>query len=347
MSALLVVAAVVLLGAACVAVAVWSASLVAAPERLEAQAAGGVSGAAAGLRAARDPGGATALVQVLVPLAGTFAGWAAVVLIRRSGYDISVWWTVLAFIPVVVVTMLMVEMVPRSAALSSPERVLSVLGWPQRVLSTALGPFVNLCGWLAGALLVPVGMWLDGGAGRAHSAEELAALLGGAGAVRATGGSRDLFAGALGFLQVRVGDVMAPATDIVTVPHTSTVREAEALVRRSGHSRVLVVGAGGEVTGFLHAKDLIALDPEQRSGLLPAGLVRVALRVEPDDRLEDVLPRMRRARRHVAVVTRGVEVLGLVTLEDVLEAIVGDIHDESDRGGPAGGVPGAGSEETA
>ena len=69
-----------------------------------------------------------------------------------------------------------------------------------------------------------------------------------------------------------------------------------------------------------------------------AAVVRVALRVRPDDRLSDVLPRMRRARRHVAVVAdrddRGVErVVGLVTLEDVLEAIVGDIRDEWDRPG--------------
>jgi CBS domain containing-hemolysin-like protein len=125
--------------------------------------------------------------------------------------------------------------------------------------------------------------------------------------------------------------VMARRDRIVTVPSTSTVAEAERLLNRSGHSRVLVVGRDGRVTGFLHAKDLIALPPERRNGLLPAGLVRVALRVGPQDRLEEVLPRMRRARRHVAVVEEGGEVLGLVTLEDVLEAIVGDISDESDQ----------------
>ena len=92
-----------------------------------------------------------------------------------------------------------------------------------------------------------------------------------------------------------------------------------------------------DVVGFLHAKDLLRLPADQRDGLLPPGLVRVALRVRPDERLPDLLPRMRRARRHVAVVAeadeRGVNrVLGLVTLEDILEAIVGDIRDESDRG---------------
>jgi CBS domain containing-hemolysin-like protein len=135
---------------------------------------------------------------------------------------------------------------------------------------------------------------------------------------------------------------MAPRDQLVTVPTTATVAEAEDLVHRSGHSRVLVVGSGpDDVAGFLHAKDLLRLPADQRDGLLPPGLVRVALRVRPDERLTDLLPRMRRARRHVAVVSDrdaagAGPVLGLVTLEDILESIVGDIRDESDRAaGPA------------
>ena len=139
--------------------------------------------------------------------------------------------------------------------------------------------------------------------------------------------------------QTFVAEVMAPASQLVTVPTTATVARAEELVHRSGHSRVLVVGASSDdVVGFLHAKDLLRIADEDRDGLLPSGLVRVALRVRAEDRLSDLLPRMRRARRHVAVVSerddRGVErVVGLVTLEDVLEAIVGDIRDEWDRPG--------------
>jgi CBS domain containing-hemolysin-like protein len=59
----------------------------------------------------------------------------------------------------------------------------------------------------------------------------------------------------------------------------------------------------------------------------------VALSVKSDDRLEDLMQKMRRTRRHVAVVMHHGHLLGLVTLEDILEAIVGEISDESD-GGP-------------
>ncbi len=133
---------------------------------------------------------------------------------------------------------------------------------------------------------------------------------------------------------------MAQRTQLVTVPHTVTVAEAETLVHRSGHSRVLVLGEGpDEVVGFLHVKDLIALDAGHRDQFLPPGIVRIALRVRPDEPLDGVLVRMRRARRHVAVVLDAGRVVGLVTLEDLLESLVGDIRDETDRGRDHHGRP--------
>jgi CBS domain containing-hemolysin-like protein len=142
----------------------------------------------------------------------------------------------------------------------------------------------------------------------------------------------DLLSGALGFLRITVGEVMAPRADLVTVPSTATLQQAESLIHDSGHSRVLVTAEHtDEVMGFLHAKDLLRYGDEPPWGALPQGLVRVAQRVRPGETLADVLPKMRHARRHVAVVVEDGELLGLVTLEDLLEAIVGEITDESDK----------------
>lgn len=331
-AAALVVPAVAVVTA--IAVAVRAARPLVAAERLEELADGGSMGAAAALRTLEEPDRGAGFVQVLVGAGSVLSGWLALAAVRGTAGALSAGRIVVAvavFAACAAVLVVVGELVPRAAALAAPGRVMVRLGVPYRVVVAVVGPFVTLSGWVAGALLLPFGMWLDGGRGRAHSTDELAELVAGlddGGPFDVAG--RRLLAGALGFLDVRVRDVMARAERIVTVPHTSTVAEAEQLVHRSGHSRVLVVGASGEVTGFLHAKDLIALPREQRRGFLPAGLVRVALRVGPDDRLEDVLPRMRRARRHVAVVESEGRVLGLVTLEDVLEAIVGDIRDESD-----------------
>lgn len=278
------------------------------------------------VRAVEEPERSAGVLQVVLPVAAVVLGWVVAVAVRRW-IDTSAVALLLAALVAGFVALVLVDALPRAAALAAPERTDRALTWPYRVLAVVAGPAVTVSGWVAGAVLLPVGMWLDAGRGRGHTADELAELVGDEG--RSDRGP-DLLAGALGFPDARVEEVMARREQLVTVPRTSTVARAEDLVHRSGHSRVLVVGDSGEVTGFLHAKDLLAVPKEQRAGFLPAGLVRVALRVEPQDHLRDVLLRMRRARRHVAVVEEGTELVGLVTLEDVLEAIVGDIRDETD-----------------
>jgi CBS domain containing-hemolysin-like protein len=83
--------------------------------------------------------------------------------------------------------------------------------------------------------------------------------------------------------------------------------------------------------GFFHAKDLLTLPADARERPLPLGRLRRMLIVDPGGTLEDVLLTMQRARVHLAVVrgTEG-EPVGMVSLEDLLEQLVGDIRDESD-----------------
>lgn len=224
------------------------------------------------------------------------------------------------------------EMVPKSLALSSPERTVVMLAPLNRGITFLLTPVVvvlnTLGNWGTRLLRVEPADELS----QSHTAMEIAAMV----EESAAGGEIEhdehlLLSGALGFLSVTVQEVMTPRDRLVTVPSSATLGEAEALVHRSGHSRVLVTSpVDGDVVGFLHVKDLIRNDGEPDAPL-PVGLVRTALKVSPDAVLPDVLPRMRRARRHVAVVAEGAAVRGLVTLEDLLEAIVGDISDESDR----------------
>lgn len=225
------------------------------------------------------------------------------------------------------------EMVPKSVALAKPEATLMLLAPAHRAVTTALRPVVwglNGLGLLGARLLrVEPADELT----QAHTPEELSVMLDEAAARgQLAAGEADLLTGALGFLRVHVHEVMVPARDLVMVPATATVAEAESLLVRSGHSRVLVTD-GDEVIGFLHVKDLLAHEEMAGADLLPPGLVRVALRVDADETLPDVLLKMRRARRHVAVVSGNSDspIGGLVTMEDILEAIVGEITDESDK----------------
>lgn len=322
-------------------------------ERLEQLQATGLRGAGTALAALRDPGRPLATSQLGISVVSVLLGWAIAPLLgapvewvlEQASVPTDLAVPVALAVGLLVVTLLHVvagEVVPRAVAGAAPERVAAQLCGVHRVVVVALRPAVAVLFGVAARLARVLGA--DPGAQRdTRTSAELAELVGESMAGGALDDAeRDLLAGAFAFAGITVGDVMARRDDLVTVPNTATVEQAESLVLHSGHSRVLVVGGDDQVIGFLHVKDLIVLDGRP-DDLLPSGLVRVALRVRPDDGLDAVLLRMRRARRHVAVVVdegggggaeRRDQLVGLVTLEDILEAIVGDIRDESDRGEP-------------
>ncbi|MFV0317796.1 MAG: hemolysin family protein [Microthrixaceae bacterium] len=350
----LVVVGVLLIVANGFFVAVEFALLAARRGRIEKWAEEGRTGAGSALTGMRSLNVQLAACQLGITAMSLMLGWiiepvlggAIEDLLHRSALPegvsavigLGIALTLLSF-----VHMVAGEMVPKSLALAAPESTLVALAPIHRALTAVLKPVVVSLNWLGimGTRLMRVEPADE--LTQAHTPEELGAMLDEA----AAGGQLDAteagrLAGALTFRRLNVGDVMAAAAELVTVPATATVADAEELLARSGHSRVLVTD-GAAVVGFLHVKDLLA-NPQANSGdLLPAGVVRVALRVTPDESLPDVLFKMRRARRHVAAVQRPgpasddvPELVGLVTMEDLLEAIVGDIRDESDQVGESG-----------
>jgi CBS domain containing-hemolysin-like protein len=168
----------------------------------------------------------------------------------------------------------------------------------------------------------------------AHTADEFASMLAES---REEGLLEDfehaLLRGALEFDERPVSEVMVPRDDVVVVLESATVRAVERLVVDRGHSRLVVVSSDlDDAVGFVHAKDLLTLSARAQDAPLPARLIR-GLVVQPETRtLGEVLLAMRTARIHLALVV-GADggARGLVTLEDLLEELVGEIMDESDR----------------
>ena len=124
---------------------------------------------------------------------------------------------------------------------------------------------------------------------------------------------------------------MVPRERISTVPSTATPADVEAVVLSLGHSRLPVLGPGGldDVLGFVHAKDLLQLPEDAARRPLAPRLLRRMLVVPRERTLEDLLLAMRRSRVHFALVTEADgTTAGIVTLDDLLEELVGDITDE-------------------
>ena len=132
---------------------------------------------------------------------------------------------------------------------------------------------------------------------------------------------------------MRVRDIMVPRSHLVVVQEDLGVEDMLAIVANSGHSRFPVVDESlDEVVGILLAKDLTHYhDEESRSAFVLKDILRPAVFVPESKRLNVLLKDFRQSRNHMAMVIDEYSgVAGLITIEDVLEQIVGEIDDEHD-----------------
>jgi len=143
---------------------------------------------------------------------------------------------------------------------------------------------------------------------------------------------RALIANVLRLRGTTADDVMVPRADIVAIPVDASLDAALAMMRREGHSRLPVYREQlDDVVGMVHIKDVFAYcgRPEEFS---LEKILRKPLMVAPQTPVLDLLLQMRQARVHLALVVDeygGID--GLVTIEDLVETIVGDIFDEHDE----------------
>jgi CBS domain containing-hemolysin-like protein len=127
-------------------------------------------------------------------------------------------------------------------------------------------------------------------------------------------------------------DVMVPRADIMAIPESHSLTETIALIQTEGHSRYPIYRAGlDDIVGMVHIKDVFAAIGKEAEFSL-AAILRRPLFVVPSIPVLDLLLQMRQARVHMALVVDeygGID--GLITIEDLVETIVGDISDEHDE----------------
>jgi len=143
---------------------------------------------------------------------------------------------------------------------------------------------------------------------------------------------RALIANVLRLRGTTADDVMVPRADIVAIPVDTSLDQALDLIRREGHSRMPVFREQlDDIVGMVHIKDVFAYVGRPDAFQLEA-IVRKPLMVAPQIPVLDLLLQMRQARMHLALVVDeygGID--GLVTIEDLVETITGDIADEHDE----------------
>ncbi|MFA6302219.1 MAG: transporter associated domain-containing protein [Legionella sp.] len=138
--------------------------------------------------------------------------------------------------------------------------------------------------------------------------------------------------GAISFSKMRVRDIMLPKNQMICLQQNDEYSEIIKVVTRTGHSRFPVVDENsGEIVGILHAKDLLRTQAESLESFDLLDMCRLATFVPESRRLDSLLSEFRSNRNHMAIVVDEYgSVAGFVTIEDIIEQIIGDIEDEFD-----------------
>jgi putative hemolysin len=224
------------------------------------------------------------------------------------------------------------ELAPKAIALDRPGPVALWCAGPLIWFSRLTRPAIWLMNGCGNALLRLLGVRPAGEAGHVHSAEELRLLVSEAsesGQLRPDQGR--LLGNVFALSRRRVIDVMVPRLRVCAVPRTVSRDELLDRLCEEGYTRLPVYdGSVDKVIGVLHAKDVFHLVARTKAVVLEDA-IRPVIELPPDLPVMVALARFRRARQHLALV-RAVDgpLLGIVTLEDVLEEIVGEIEDEHD-----------------
>ncbi len=143
----------------------------------------------------------------------------------------------------------------------------------------------------------------------------------------------EIIEGALHVSDQQVREIMIPRSQMVVIQHDATLEDILKLVIDSSHSRFPVIGDNADdITGILLAKELLPLVLTGRENFDMAKVVRPATIIPESKRLNVLLREFREQRYHMAIVVDEYGgIAGLITIEDILEEIVGDIEDETDE----------------
>jgi CBS domain containing-hemolysin-like protein len=242
--------------------------------------------------------------------------------------------SVLAMVIATIFSMIIGEMVPKTLAISTPLATAKWVAGPVRWFALAFKPFIHVLNGTANAALRAMGVEPQEELSAARSPAELASLI----RTSAEAGTLDLgtarlVTASLTFGAQTAADVMTPRSRATAIDRSASVRECVELARQTGHSRFPVIDDDwDDVDGVVHVKKAIAVPHERRDDVPVSALMTPPLVVPETIRLDPLLIHLRDSGQQFAIVVDEYGgTSGVVTLEDLIEEIVGEVSDEHDR----------------
>lgn len=229
------------------------------------------------------------------------------------------------------------ELVPKNVAISHPYPTALRVGVPMLMVNGLLTPIISVLNAAANRTVRLLGIEPREELAGVRSLEELELIIraSGEGGMLSTE-ELDLLTRSIAFTANLTSDVMIPRVNVVGLPATASVRDLQRAAIQSGHSRFPVYGDDlDDIRGVAHVKDSLRVPAERRDGEALVDHMRPALVIPDSQPLETVLFELRTRGSGLAIVTDEYGgTAGIVTSEDLLEEIVGEIRDEYDRDEP-------------
>lgn len=240
---------------------------------------------------------------------------------------------VLGFLVIISVTVVLGEIVPKALALARTERIAMAVVGPVQAFTAVVRPFVWLLERLSALTLRLFGMRTDIRLGRGHTEQELKMILAASheeGVLEAD--ETEMLSRVFDFADTEARQVMVPRPDVVGLPLTATVSEAAGIAESHPYTRYPVFGDDiDDVHGVVHIRQLFEATRAGSHDAWIRDLVRPVQKVPETKNLDALLLDFRRTQSHLAIVVDEYgSTAGVVTLEDLVEEIMGEIDDEFD-----------------
>jgi len=254
--------------------------------------------------------------------------------------------TAAALVLATLFSMLFGELLPQFLGISAPLRTAKLVARPMRVFSMVTQPLIFVLNGSANLVLRTLGITPQEELSGARTPQELASLIRrSAEAGTLDVGTARLVTRSLDFGDRTASDVMTPRVHCTAIERTAAAGDIVKLARSTGHSRFPVIGEDwDDVDGLVHVKRAIAVPHGRRQDVPVSALMVDALMVPESIRLDPLLLMLRGAGHQMAIVVDEYGgTSGIVTLEDVIEEIVGEVSDEHDRARTTGRISANGS----